>query len=395
MKNIILYIGSIFLPDKSAGAQRSLSLCKSFNELGYRVVLIGMNADQPIDMSIIESKGECAGFETFSIPQPKVLKQWIHHSLSISEFVQVVEHYGAKNIHSIVAMEYEAVALLKLSSYCSKNGILLISDAEEWYEHSRLPFPLNIAKDIDTNLRMFIVYPHIIRNMICISRFFEHHYEKKVPHRVYIPGTIDIFDEKWKSIPTYVPNDIFTIGYAGHPGLQFEKERLDWLVRAVEELNIEKVRCRLKIAGVDKEFMDQRLTYNNIPEGIVQYLGRIPHTDCLKMIASCDFSAIVREDKRVTQAGFPTKLSESFGCGTPLITTASSNVREYISEGETGFVCTGYSKDAVKETIRKATKIDREQLIRMHVLLRAKPPLAYHNFTPALKCFIEQIETNN
>jgi glycosyltransferase involved in cell wall biosynthesis len=38
-------------------------------------------------------------------------------------------------------------------------------------------------------------------------------------------------------------------------------------------------------------------------------------------------------------AGFPTKVSESISCGTPVICTDTSDLRQYIQNGYNGFVC--------------------------------------------------------
>lgn len=254
MRDIILYIGSIFLPDKSAGAQRALSLSKSFRDLGYKTVIVGMSSEQDKNMPVLKTKSYCKGFEIFSVSQPKSIPQWFHHTVSVKEFKEVVNYYGYERIYAIVAMEYEAIPLWKLSGFCKKRGIRLIADAEEWYEKSNLRFPMNIAKDFDTNLRMKYVYPKKIDSMICISRFFEEHYKNIVKHIVYVPGTIDKNEEKWQKVNKYKPNNVFTIGYAGHPGVKFEKERLDLLVGAVLELNSEGKKCRLKIAGLDRKF---------------------------------------------------------------------------------------------------------------------------------------------
>lgn len=389
MRDIILYIGSIFLPDKSAGAQRALSLSKSFRDLGYKTVIVGMSSEQDKNMPVLKTKSYCKGFETFSVPQPKSISQWFHHTVSVKEFKEVVNYYGYERIYAIVAMEYEAIPLWKLSGFCKKRGIRLIADAEEWYEKSNLRFPMNIAKDFDTNLRMKYVYPKKIDSMICISRFFEEHYKNIVKHIVYVPGTIDKNEEKWQKVNKYKPNNVFTIGYAGHPGVKFEKERLDLLVRAVLELNSEGKKCRLKIAGLDRKFLEEHLPNININESI-ECLGKIQHTDCLNMIAESDFSAIIREDKRVTKAGFPTKFSESFGCGTPVIATKSSNIFEYIKDGKTGICCDGYSKDAVKQGILKAMSFSPDELAVIHQEIRDCNPLEYSKFTDDIKDFLKQ-----
>lgn len=391
MRDIILYIGSIFLPDKSAGAQRALSLSKSFRDLGYRTIIVGMATGQSMATPVVETLKNCCGFETFSVAQPQNIREWFHHTISIQEFKRVIDYYGATRIFAIVAMEYEAIPLIRLSRYCRKRGIHLIADAEEWYEKSTLRFPMNIAKDVDTILRMRYVYPKKISKMICISRFFERQFAGSVAQRVYVPGTIDPEEEKWRNIDSYSPNHVFTIGYAGHPGIRFEKERLDLLIKAVLELNDEGYKCQLKIAGLDQIFIVKQLPDLHLTEAI-SFLGKVSHRQCLDMIATSDFSAIIREDKRVTKAGFPTKLSESFGCGTPVLATDSSNIFDYIIDGKTGVRCDGYSKDAVKRGILQAMSFSTEELVLMHSSIRAHNPLIYSRFTKNIGEFLQSLD---
>lgn len=388
MKDTIVYIGSFFLPDKSAGAQRALSLSKSFRDLGYNVILVGMEERKNYDIE--KSKILCEGFEAYSVPKPNSIRQWVHHTISISEYKLLIEKIGIYRIKAIVTMEYEAIALWKLERYCSKHGIALIADAEEWYEHSRLPFPMNIGKDVDTFLRMRYVYPFRINNMISISRFFEKHYQQKIANIVYVPGTIDPAQDKWNKLGEYRTNKIFTISYAGHPGLEFEKERLDLLIRAVNELNTEGKYCCLKIAGLNKTFIEERLSDVDLSENI-HFLGMIPHVECLKMIHDSDFSAIVREKKRVTSAGFPTKFSESFGCGTPVIATDSSNLAEYIVDYKNGIMCKCCSTEAIKQSIIEAMSIETDVLIKMHQSVVNDNPLVFSKFNIALSAFLDNI----
>ena len=381
----------MYLPDQNADAQRALSICKSFRDLGYNVVMIGIDLQQKSGTPILETKRDIFGFTAFTVSKPKKIKELIHYSTSIREIKEVINFYQPENIFAVIALEHDAIALMRLISFCKKKEVLFIADAEEWYEKSNLRFPLNIAKDLDTWLRMRYIYPKKVKNMICISRFFERHYEKNIAHRVVVPGTIDKNDEKWLKLVQYKPNEIFTLGYAGTPGLKMEKERLDWLLIALKELNEEGYNCGLKIAGVDE------VTVNNILQDDstkynIEAMGRIPHNDCLNLIASSDFSVIVREDKRVTRAGFPTKLSESFGCGTPVITTRTSNIADFIIKGKTGFLCDNCSKESLKKTIIEAMKLSKESLVNIHSELKNSCLLQYQEYNQKIYEFLEDIK---
>lgn len=393
MRDTVIYIGSIMLPDKSAGAQRALSLSKSLRNLGYNVILVGMEKGNHIDRPILSTKRLCQGFDSFSVPQPKTIKQWIHHTVSAKEFIDVISAYGVDRIKCVILMEYEAIPLIKMVNFCRKYGIPLVADAEEWYENSHMHFPMNLAKDFDTWLRMYCVYPLMVKNMICISRFFENHYNRHIPNRAFIPGTIDEAEEKWKSL-SYTPNRILTLGYAGNPGIRFEKERLDLLIRAVVELNCEGKPCRLLLAGIDEQFIEKSGALKDDiarSDGAIELKGHLSHHQCLHMISSCDFSVIIRESKRVTNAGFPTKLSESLGCGTPVLTTRTSNIAEYINDPQWGIVCNDCDIASIKSMIEHAMLYTSEELVKMHINIRTQNPLRYSCFDSSLENFLSTL----
>ena len=130
-------------------------------------------------------------------------------------------------------------------------------------------------------------------------------------------------------------------------------------------------------------------------EGAVEYVGKLTHQECLDMVASSDFSVIVRDDKRVTRAGFPTKFSESFACGTPVISTPSSNIADYLENGVNGFLCDGFSQAAVKKAIIEAVSLEKTSLERMHASLRSHPPLRYQDFNEPLKEFMKKVDKTN
>jgi glycosyltransferase involved in cell wall biosynthesis len=329
--------------------------------------------------------------ECYAVKYPTSTLQWLNRMWTIKPFIKIMNIYGINNINSIIAMDYEVIALYRLKKYCEKNGIHLIADSVEWYEKSRLRFPMNIAKNVDTKLRMEYLYPKI-KNMICISKFLFNTYKDKIVNIAEIPVTIDKNDEKWSKLQEYIPNKVLTIGYAGNPGNEMEKERIDWLIRAVCELNQQGKECIVIVAGFNKEiienFAPDLMEYPSYKTNVL-YEGVISHIECLDMIAACDFSAIVREDKRVTKAGFPTKLSESLGCGTPVIVTPSGNITDYIKDGINGFVTDSFGIEPLKAAIEKAMLLSHDKLSEMHYITKKNNPLAYDKFNEVLKSLMK------
>ena len=69
----------------------------------------------------------------------------------------------------------------------------------------------------------------------------------------------------------------------------------------------------------------------------IRFMGMVSRSDVVFAIQNADFTVFIREVNRVTEAGFPTKFSESIAYGTPVLTNAMSNIHDYLIEGKTGF----------------------------------------------------------
>lgn len=389
-KKTIIYFGGFELPDKNAAAQRVISISKSLRDMGYKVDLYGSSKNLFEADRIVTLENNLQDIIMREQAYPRNIKQWIKYLIMCQSQIRIIEKYS--DIAAIICYNYPALPLWGLNQYCKRKGIKLIADVTEWYDPPKMRFPLNHIKNIDTKLRMEFVQTKL-NNIICISKYIYEYYNSKVSNCVLIPGTIDKNDEKWTKLSDYVPNTPFTLGYAGDPSPKCAKERIDLLISAVCELYEEGFYCHLKMAGFEQSLFE--LDYPEIVnkpyyKDCIHYLGKLSHQDCLQLIKNVDFTIIAREDKRVTRAGFPTKLSESFACGTPVITTPSSNIADYIINGANGFVTDGFLYEDIKRCINRAICIPRERLLDMHRITMQNNPLEYKQFTVEIKKLIDR-----
>lgn len=383
-KGIILYIGGFELPDKNAAAQRAIAISKSIISLGYELILLGTSKELLSNDDISEINSNMKDLRMLQKSYPINSSQWINHVTSCEKEIALIKKNPS--IQTVICYNYPAIALWRLKKYCNKNKIKLIADVTEWYESGTRGLIHNLIKNIDTNLRMRYIHSKL-NNIICISRYLYNYYKDVVPNCILIPGTIDKKDEKWKKIKEYVPNPILTFGYAGNPGEKCEKERIDLLIKAICELNEQGLTCSLKLAGFNQEQFEMRYPelVNKIHyKDCIFYLGKLSHQKCLQLISSVDFSVIIRDDKRVTRAGFPTKLSESFACGTPVLSTPSGNLAEFIIDGENGLLTNDFSYQSLVDTIKRAALYQPLELISMHNFVRNNNFLQYQNFTKVI-----------
>ena len=72
--------------------------------------------------------------------------------------------------------------------------------------------------------------------------------------------------------------------------------------------------------------------------GSIIFMGRVPHTESLKVLLSSDYIVFLREKNRVTMAGFSTKFVEAISCGTAVITTDTGDLKSYIEKLNCGYI---------------------------------------------------------
>lgn len=400
-KDIVIYLGAMVMPEGNAGAQRTVSICKCLIELGYQPVVIGLTYDENVPSDILKTKKEYKGITYYEIKYPRTLQEWAQRMLDVKKFIQVIDFYGVNRIHSVIAIDYEMIALYRLYHYCNRNHIHLIADSMEWYEKSTLPFPMSIAKDLDTYIRMHFLYRKI-PNAICISHYLFNYHKKIYPQKnaAVIPVTVDLQDEKWKQVENSESrgDNTRTLVYAGNPGNGFIKERLDWLVNTVLELNRMGTFCKLKVIGITKEwYLSQISGANSVSdtkalEKCVIFCGMKAHRECLEEIKASDFFVIAREDRLVTRAGFPTKLSEGLACGIPVITTPSSDIAAYLKGKDFAFISDGFAYEDFKETVNRAIKLDDAHLCLAKEHAKEYTGLDYRTFTSELAGFWERLK---
>ena len=89
-------------------------------------------------------------------------------------------------------------------------------------------------------------------------------------------------------------------------------------------------------------------------------MGRLSHRDTVRYVLSCDAYIFIREPSRKNNAGFPTKFVESFTCRAPVITTDTSDIKEYITASRRGTVLSPLSREEITAAMEKAAKEKRE-----------------------------------
>lgn len=326
-KGTILYVGGFELPDKNAAAHRVLNNAKIFRELGFNVVFCGVNREITSDENYTEL---ISGFDSMPTSYPASAKQWIKQMLDSKHYMKMFSLY--KDIRLVICYNLHSVPLARLLHFCKKRGIKLIVDCTEWYENKFSLNPIKLIKCVDTFLCMR-VFQKKCDGMIAISSYLADYYKRSVKHTVVVPPLVDLEDEKFIFGGEKPQNEITTLVYSGSPSAS--KELLGEVVKCLN--NITDLDFRLKIVGIDYEQFCSM--YNALPDREkIEFMGRVPHKNALQTVRESDYAIIIRPKTRVTMAGFPTKFAEAISVGTAVIANATSDLADYLKDGNNGYL---------------------------------------------------------
>jgi len=366
-KQTLAYVGPFSFPNGGAAARRIIGIAKALQSLNFRVVV---GSGQCNDEAPKDNRYD--GVDVYSLNErtaekyPTFIKHIFYFGMG-KKTVAWLESLEQKP-HAVILYSGYSPYLLRLIPWCRKNKIPLIFDAVEWYDPPSLvkgllnPYYWNI----ELAMRFLIGKTN---NVIAISKYLQNYYQFKACNTVRMPPTLDIGNIHANFEPSNSP--FLTLGYTGNPG---HKDSLDNVLSAILDLDENGKRIRLNIAGItEKQLLDFPALKNrslvSLPD-CLECLGVVSQVKALDIIRNADFSVLLRPNRRYAKAGFPTKFVESFSVGTPVIANFSSDLSEYLQDGENGIVCEDESSTSLILALNKALSLKYEQLKKMRVNAR-------------------------
>lgn len=339
------------MPDGNAAAQRVLGIAKVLKECSCDVRFCGLAQNQNIN---IRDEGCIEGFHYINYPYPSTVVTWLKYLLGRDFSINEIKNYKPD---IVILYNHPAFAIDHITNYCYKHNIKVIADITEWYvPYGNLIFKL--IKGYDTQRRMYSSHLKL-DGLICISSYLSNFYENKGKLVIEVPPLTDISQSKWHQ--NYYRSDVsLKIVYAGSPA--DNKDRLDLILNAMDDIWMEfKDKFHFEVFGLTleeyrKKWGDKELrTY-------VTFRGRLPHKEIIGELLSADFQIFLRPATLQNLAGFPTKFVETITSGTLPITNLSSNLSQYIVDGENGFIIEDINKEAIKNTLRRVIGLSRETI---------------------------------
>lgn len=386
-RETVIYIGGFELPDKNAAAHRVLSNGKIIREMGYEVVFL--DVDHSLNYTHLDTKRKkVQGFEVYSAPYPMKKTQWIDYLSNTQRIINLIDKYP--NVKAIICYNYPSFALKKIQTFCNKNNIKLVADCTEWYSVKGNSLPFKFIKGIDSFYRMRKVQKNV-DGVIAISKYLENYYSKYT-ETVYLPPLVDLTEKKWEENKSFSNKDLIKFVYAGSPGKN--KDKLNIIIEALYELGKFDAFEFLVVGITKKQYLEINSKHKKIIEELnpqVKFLGRVSHVESLKHIKNSDFTIFIRENTLTNKAGFPTKFVESMSCGTPVITSKSSDLEQYLIEGENGFFINLNDRKQFMNELAEILKLNRNEILKMKKNTLSLQTFNYSNYIENMKAFLNNL----
>ncbi|MBX9974446.1 glycosyltransferase [Cytobacillus firmus] len=401
MKRTILYLGNFSFPLGNAAGKRVYSNGKMLRELGYKIIFIGMNKEVDSLKPLTDTKNMHDGFTYYNFPYPSKNIEWMNYQQIFSSLIKFLK--SEKIIDDLALVIYygsPAVSLFntKLIRFCKKQDIKIVTDCVDWLTtKTNNPF-FNFIKWADNSYQKAIANKKT-DGVIAISSYLSNYYKKQGNKTVIIPP-LSPDDNTFEVLLNNSTTKVIT--YAGLPFRKGQlvtdysslKDRIDVMINLLYQAKLSGCRFIFNIYGFTKEdyliVLPSQKEYIDMLGDSVVFHGHKTNEEVVEKIRNSDFTILIRDVNRDTTAGFPTKVSESISCGTPVITTSTSDLEKYIEEGKNGFLL-NMDENISANQICEILNINTEEIHKMKNYCKESNPFHYKKFEGTISDFLKDI----
>ncbi len=346
----------------NAAGKRVFSNAVLLKSLGYNVTLIGADCDDCEDAEYID------GVKVQSYPKDLLLKNRYNFNLFYKSFLKQIAPFKDE-VCVIICYGSPSLSVLnrKILRFARKNGIAFVSDVVDWLSLESGSLFFKCVKYLDNYYLKGIINKKS-DGVIAISSWFDRYY-KKVTNRIIIPPlTINKDSNETENI---IPQ----IAYGGIPFRIGEKvkktenmkDRFDFVVNLLSQSKKNGAEFVFHVIGFTKQDLLYSLPMlqsdvDYLGDNIIFY-GKLSMPETQNILKKMDYTILLRENNRSSNAGFSTKIAESISMGIPVITTKTSDVEKYLPEGRGAYFLNMYDEvNATKKIISLTNKPASERL---------------------------------
>jgi len=402
-KETILYVGNFSFPLGNAAGKRVYANGKILRELGYKVVFIGMDKEINSSETLKSTQNEYDGFTYYNFPYPNKNLDWLNYRTIFNKLIELlISEEIINDLDFIICYGSPRLSffITKIINNLKKYNIKVVTDSVDWLTIKTNNFIFDLIKWADNTYQMAYANKKAA-GVIAISSYLANYYKKNGRLTVTIPS-LSPFDYSLME-PNLICNDRKVITYAGLPfrkGQEIKncnnlKDRIDKTIKLFYHAKQNSCEFIFNIYGFTKEeyliVLPEQKKYIDELNDSIFFHGYKSNEEVTASILNSDYSIFIRDVNRDTSAGFPTKFSESISLGTPVITTRTSDLANYLVEGLNGFFL-DFDDEIAQQQLNKILSNDSSSVLKMKKYCIENNPLYYMHFIDVMRTFLKELE---
>ncbi len=396
----VLYIGNFFFPMGNAAGRRVYANGKLLRALGYNVIYVGLDRGvaKDTDLSLTESSHD--GFLCYSLPYPAKNLDWLNYRKTYRQIIGLLEKKGmTKDLKFVILYGSPSLSLFnsKMINFCRRNKIKVLADCVDWLTVKTESPLFDLIKWADTTYQKAYCNRQC-DGLLVISKYLAQYYVKSGKKALVIPPLSPVEHTEYE----YQLNLRKIVSYAGQPFRKGQrildcsqlKDRIDKTILLLHSAKKSGCNFVFDVYGFTRDeylyaLPSQGKYVEELGESIC-FHGMLPNDEVVRSIRASDFTILIRDVNRSTAAGFPTKVSESITCGTPVITTRTSDLADYITEGIHGYFVDGDVEKAIFDVI-SILDLPPSHVATMKYECYSSKTFSYSKYVDACEQFLAEV----
>ena len=400
-KDTIVYIGNFPFPSASGVGNRVQQNVRLLRSIGYDVVVIATDPKVALGKSLSDTKKWVDDCEVYALPLPDDIKQRLAYRRDLKQVKALLEVLRAQR--TVRALFFTGTKFSLFASglvrYCKKVGIKTVADSMDWLAIHSQSLLFNVIKRFDIFWEMHAVNTKA-DGVLAISSYLSEYYKKRGLPTVVIPPLFEQASEEATADPRDGSVSLIYAGTPFSPNVVFKKPQAlkDRLDRMIDLLYHVKVGgCKnfvFDIYGISAE--DCKRAFPWLVQKIellsdnLCFHGRVDYSTVEAALKRADFTFLIRDLNRETQAGFPSKVAESICYGVPVIISDVADHGTYIHNGTNGFLLPE-ELDASVSLLRQILTKDGATLAQLKANCREDKQFVYTTYMDAMQIFLKDV----
>lgn len=369
-------VGAFPFPHGDASAQRLLTLAQAADAGGHRALIVNEGMTKAPEGYVPGEVATVDGVDYVCLPGPTGgrARRLLHRVTRPIRIGRILSKHRPVTGRPLVSVASGLCSLGLILTLRLGYGVSVVADVVERHDASQFPKGRLDPYFVRHRWTSMLVR-RLADGVIVISSRLAAVFEGSARPLLVVPPLVDLDAYAPPAEPLGRRLDLV---YVGNPR---GKDQLGVLFDACARLEQhEQALVRVTVAGADAAALADNPDVGPARVAAMgdrlDALGYVTRPVVLDLLARADLSVLIRPMDGYAQAGFPSKVPESLAAGCPVLCNLTTDLADYLVDGENAIVCPAaagareVAVDDLATTVRRALALTTEEKMAMKIAAR-------------------------